>query len=218
MSLSSLALSYFQKAFSDISASRSARLTKVGGEEGSSLHDWVGIGYVKRRQGVVGGGAAGQVPPERKGLQGGAEPWKCPPPAPVSSPFFSTKLLRFRIPQLEAHMKVRARVPYLVPSTPVSTCPPTPWPSWDSCRVSGPPVPAWGSPTPPHPYLTCPARTWAREDPSSGPHLAPSTLARASSRPGLHLYPSARFPGPGAIPGVQARCLCPGVQPAAELG
>lgn len=122
------------------------------------MHDWVGIGYVKRRQRVVGRGAAGQVLPERKGLQGGAEPWKRPPPAPVSSPFFSTKLLRFRIPQLEAHMRVCARVPYSVPSTPVSTCPPTPWPSWDSCRVSGPPSPSLGLsyPTSSISHLPCP--------------------------------------------------------------
>ncbi|XP_028339927.1 uncharacterized protein [Physeter macrocephalus] len=132
------------------------------------------------------------------------------------------KLAAVKVPHPPARrpyeVRVRAQVPYLVPSTPVSTCPPTPWPSWDSGRVSGPLVPAWGSPSPPHPYLTCPAQTWAREDPSSGPHLAPSTVAGASSCPGLHLYPSARFPGPGVIPGAQARCLCPGVQPATEVG
>lgn len=122
-----------------------------------------------------------------------------PPPIPASSPLFFTKPRRFRIPRLETCTRV------LVPSTPVSTCPSAPCPSWDPGLVAQSQLGALL----PHLIYLAPALTARARKQLPG---------QASSCSGLLFHPSARLPGPCAVPGAQAWCLSPGVQLASGVG
>lgn len=117
-----------------------------------------------------------------------------PPPIPASSPLFFTKLRRFRIPRLETCTRV------LVPSTPVSTCPSAPCPSWDPGLVAQSQLGALL----PHLIYLAPALTLPGPA-SSSPARPPAVLGSCFTlQPGFLAHVLSQGPRPGVCPQVSS--------------